>query len=64
MALNNIKPITNIHLYSSVNRNSVQYDFKCTSIVCLIIRKLLIYMIDKKSLYSCKSYIVIYEYNS
>lgn len=55
MALNNIKPITNIHLYSSVNRNSVQYDFTCTSIVLLIIRKLLIYMIDKKSLYSCKS---------
>lgn len=53
MALNNIKPITN--LYSSVNRNSVQYDITCTSIVRLIIRKLLIYMIDKKSLYSCKS---------
>lgn len=53
MALNNIKPITN--LYSSVNRNSVQYDITCTSIVRLIIRKLLIYMIDKKSLYFCKS---------
>lgn len=44
-----------MHLYSSVNRNSVQYDFTCTSIVRLIIRKLLIYMIDTKSLYSCKS---------